>query len=617
MEIKSLSHKSLKISSRAQKQVSSFCVVLVFAVVFGTMTISSIRDKSLTVDELTYISSGYYMLATGDLSLHSGHPIFIQMFNALPLLAMDLRLPRHKTPFFEPGKYSNLENWKYGFEFLYKTNREKAEHIIFLSRLMVVLLAIILGVYVFAWAKALYGIRAGFFALFLYVFSPNILAHSRLATLEIGITALTFIAVYYFRKLMFTPTAGHLLAAGIFFGLALVSKITSGLLIPVFLLYMLLFLIYRPPDPSLSNNRTAQLPSRNLTMRISLFFGVLIIAWFVILLSYGFQDVFKPLDTFAAERAAAVSEKIHSMSGVPVNGFIGSLPVPFPASFIDAFEFQYDHALKGHPTFMMGHYSTKGWWYYHLFAFLVKVPIPVLLLSVMSFVFIISKLKSREIVSIDEYILFIPIISIFSFVSLGNIKEGFRHLIPVMPFLFVLISKLVTIKWRRKKLVVPAFVILCGWYVFSSISIYPHYLAYFNELIGGPKNGYKYFVDSNLDWGQDLKGLKNYMNENNISKIKLSYFGSGDPSLYGIDYEPLPSIGLKPPEPHMKWWYEKGYEMDCGPVSGTLAVSATNLQGLLFRNHDCFAWLDNYESVKKIGYSIFVYRIPAKADNQS
>ena len=574
------------------------------------MSISSIKDKSLTADELTLIASGYYMVKTGDLSLHSGHPIFVQLLLGLPLLTMDLALPAHNTPFFKPGNYTTLENWKYGYDFLYKTNRDKADQIIFVSRLIVILLSSILAIYIYLWARELYGEKAGFFAIFLYVFSPNILGHARLATLEMGITAFTFIAVFYFRKLMFKPQLGYLILSGTFLGLALVSKITSALLVPVYLLYMVLFVKLQPKNAVTFGNRLPKVLSGRLTSLMTMFFGILIIAWVVVNLSYGFRDVFKPIDVIAGKSSEVLSEKLYSATGVPVNRLLSILPVPFPESLIDAFKYQYDHALQGHPTFLMGRYSTKGWWYYHLVAFLIKVPIPVILILFISIFLTFRKTKSLRDISIDEYILLIPVFSIFLFVSLGNIKEGFRHIIPILPFLYVYFSKILKIEWRRKKVVVPVFVFLCGWYLISSLSIYPHYLAYFNELIGGPKNGYKYLVDSNLDWGQDLKGLKKYMVENNISKIKLSYFGSGDPSQYDIDYDYLPSIGLKPAEPQDKWWYEKGYQENCEPTHGIIAVSATNLQGMLLRNHDCFKWLKSYNPIQKIGYSIFVYDIP-------
>ena len=133
----------------------------------------------------------------------------------------------------------------------------------------------------------------------------------------------------------------------------------------------------------------------------------------------------------------------------------------------------------------------------------------------------------------------------------------------------------------------------------ASSLIHPHYLAYFNELVGGPGRGYRYMVDSNLDWGQDLKGLKKYMDRNGISKIRLSYFGSDSPSRYGIAYDWLPSFVLPIPDNQAPDLSTKGW----------IAISATNLQGVYLKNRDLFATFRSREPVAVIGYSIFVYKI--------
>ena len=149
---------------------------------------------------------------------------------------------------------------------------------------------------------------------------------------------------------------------------------------------------------------------------------------------------------------------------------------------------------------------------------------------------------------------------------------------------------------RPVKLFLVAVLVL--WLTVETVATYPHYLAYFNELAGGPANGYKYAADSNLDWGQDLKRLSRYVEENKIGKIKLDYFGGSKPEYY---------LGSK---------YEK---LDAGNPSqrhGWLAVSATLLQGGRARatkgfdqNTSYYRWLDNYEPATRIGYSIFVYKL--------
>ena len=128
-----------------------------------------------------------------------------------------------------------------------------------------------------------------------------------------------------------------------------------------------------------------------------------------------------------------------------------------------------------------------------------------------------------------------------------------------------------------------------AWYTVSGLHIYPHYLAYYNELIG-PNNGYKYAVDSNLDWGQDLKRLKFYTDKNNINSINLIYFGHAEPNYYHI--------------PYRDFWAEGKN------IKGLTAISATTLEQT--REDDggfSFQWLRDQEPVGKIGYSIFLYNL--------
>jgi hypothetical protein len=163
----------------------------------------------------------------------------------------------------------------------------------------------------------------------------------------------------------------------------------------------------------------------------------------------------------------------------------------------------------------------------------------------------------------------------------------------VLPFLFVLVGRLVS--HVRRRWVYVALIVLCAWYAVGSFRIHPHYLAYFNEIVGGPDNGYKYLVDSNLDWGQDLGNLGDYMSRNGIDEIYLAYFGSAHPTYYGIQPLPLPT--------------EEPADLQTRP-SAVYAISATYLQGGYLGDTEAFSWLRRYEPFAKVGYSIFLYRLP-------
>jgi hypothetical protein len=127
--------------------------------------------------------------------------------------------------------------------------------------------------------------------------------------------------------------------------------------------------------------------------------------------------------------------------------------------------------------------------------------------------------------------------------------------------------------------------ILCLWLVISSLRIYPHYLAYFNEIVGGPNNGHRYLIDSNIDWGQDLDGLSAYLAKRGVEDVWLEYFGMALPEKHGINSRPIP----------------------CHPVKGTIAVSVTLLEGR--KGPSCYQWLKQRVPAEKIGYSIFVYEV--------
>ena len=259
----------------------------------------------------------------------------------------------------------------------------------------------------------------------------------------------------------------------------------------------------------------------------------------------------------------------------------------------------------GNTTYFLGEVSNLGWRSYFPIVYLMKIPLAfhiltlIALLSVLWFIRRPSWLKS-----------YFPVFAILTFIGIywltsiaGNLNIGVRHLLPVFPFTILLVSGAIAnlLKQPYLKLKYLALMLLILWQAFSVISVYPHFLAYFNELVRGPDNGYKYVVDSNLDWGQDLKRLKNWVEENKIDKVYLDYFGGGNPQYYlGTKYAP--------------WWGDR--DPAEFPKGNYLAVSASFLQGgrgeaipTLPQSSGYYRWLNNYIPVTTIGHSIFIYHI--------
>ena len=120
------------------------------------------------------------------------------------------------------------------------------------------------------------------------------------------------------------------------------------------------------------------------------------------------------------------------------------------------------------------------------------------------------------------------------------------------------------------------------------------------RFVGGPEQGYRYLSDSNLDWGQDLKGLKTYMEREKLPIIYLSYFGTAPPDYYGIRYQYVAGKGnLEWPPPSDK--------VPADAARKILAISVYNLQDVSRPNDPLFRWLWVRQPVAKIGYSIFIY----------
>jgi hypothetical protein len=520
----------------------------------------SMRLKTVTFDEPRHVLAGYSYLKKGDFSLNWENPPLINVIAAAPLLFLQPKIPAH----FQ-------EKYSFMHEFLYEVN-DNADQIIFWARIPIVFLSLLLGFFVFKWASELCGTEAGLFSLLIYAFSPNILAHSRLATTDLGLSCFMFLACYRLWKFGSHPSARSLLLAGLTLGLALISKFTAVFLLPIYLGFPLvqLFLKERAGESPTRTDPQTRLPA-DLLKR-----GGTLMVYSVLIMSMGFLAI-----------GAA---------------YPFSLRTP-GKEYVEGLQWSLGHSERGHDAFLWGQISQKGWWYYHLAALAIKTPIALQIMLLLAIYVSLSRHTKKTDLYHDFFIVLPPLL-LLTAISAGSVKIGLRHVLPIFPFLFVFIGRLFEPGMKRRLFSVAA-LCLTLWYLFSSISIYPHYLAYFNEYVGGPANGYKYLVDSNLDWGQDLKGLRRYMESRNVGKVKLAYFGIADPQYHGLSYEPISDQDLLA--------LKEGRFM-----RGVFAVSANFLQGLyLAHDRDRYQWFRNHPPTAQIGYSIFVHEVDCRKERMA
>jgi hypothetical protein len=553
----------------------------------------SIRVKTVTYDEPNHLVAGYYYLKMGDLSLNWPNPPLINVISATPLLFLNL-----KTQTYDPHQSDHL----FVHDFLYMIN-DNADQIVFWARTPIIFLSLLLGFFVFRWASELYGIESGLFSLLLYAFSPNVLAHSRLATMDLGTACFMFLACYRLWKFGSRPSIGSLLLAGFTLGLALISKFSAIFLLSVYLLFPLAQLLLNGSQPR--PNSSVGTGSFKKCGELMMYAGLIIsIGLLVIIAAY--PSYLKPWYRFDETILPAVQQ---SYPNAKINEglwpLVSSIRVPgreYALGLVGLIE----HSKKGHDAFLWGRISHRGWWYYHLAALAIKTPIPLQIMFLLALGLSLglaqrNKESLRETSLHDDFFLVIPSSVILTAISFGPVKIGLRHVLPVFPFIFVFTARFFKLALERRLLSGLAFLLVI-WYLVSSIRIYPHYLAYFNEYVGGPTNGYKYLVDSNLDWGQDLKGLKEYMERRGIEEVNLAYFGTAAPEYYGISYEPISDQDLTA--------LREGKS-----TKGVFAISATFLQGLyLPDNRDRYKWLRDRTPTAQIGYSIFVYEIDCRKE---
>lgn len=557
--------RSKQSAERKRGQSGKVSRVLIFVLLccLAGLAIQSMPQKSVTYDEGIYYGLGKYILQhyrwdTEDLVLH---PPLSYYLHSIPLFifgsANIANEAREKLVLRCRGMIpitEKIEPWDY-FPLLFQ------------ARIVIVLLSVLLGFYVFKWSKELYGPQAGLLALFLYSFSPNILAHSRLITADLVLTCFSFVAVYYFWLFIKEPSRKWLLWSGVTLGLALLSKYSAILLFPIYLLIGITVLFSKIKIKSSLKvpleNLFAKKPGLRRTYTlIVLIIMIFVVSVLVLNLGYGFKGTFTPFSWYHF--------KSHFFSRWQGNRFFATFVAPVPSPYLRGIDFQEVKSEQGQGSFLAGKHSTTGWWYDYLFAFLIKTPIPFLIFLGLSLLFF-KRIRHR--VAVFECFLIIPILVLIIYFSFFNrVNIGLRYILPVFPLMHVFVSKVVRLKFKRQEIFVGTVIFLIGWYLASSLLIFPHYLAYFNEFIGGPSNGYKYLIDSNLDWGQD-------------NKLMLEYARKSK--------EP---VKINPEQ----------------PTKGKIAVDANRLQGIQGLPAfpvNRYEWLRKYEPVDNIGYSWLIYEV--------
>jgi len=539
------------------------------------LAVSSLVGDSPTMDEQNHIARGLAFLRTGDPRLSLEHPPLINALSALPLLTMpELRLPT------DHPSWERREGWyEFADLFLWQYNHD-TDRIVFLARLPILLLSMALALVGFRFAQRLWGGAAALPALVLLLFEPNLMAHGRYATTDMGGTLFAFVATFMLWRLWQSPGRWPWLrwaAVALGMGLAFGSKLSTLGFVFIWAVLALLPLYHDLPGHRwrLSLIRLLQLLTAGLAS--------LLVVWLIFGLQWGALDF--------------ISNTLQ-----PLNGM--SAPMP---TFWAGLE---QVALLGGggraASFLFGQFSEGGWWYYFPVAFAVKTPLVLIALILLAAALLLYDPQTRR----QAIFLLTAAIGFYLFVMQSALNIGYRHVMPALPYLVVLVSGLASPSLRtRGRRLIPRYALATGAVALVGVSlwVYPRYLSYFNVAAGGPANGYRILTDSNVDWGQDLLRLRKWMAEQGVASVKLGWFGSADPDYYGITYEPLPGLGR---DRFFRLWWEPPFD-PASPEPGIYAISASSLWEPPLRPEEklVYAWFREREPDAYIGYSILIYDV--------
>jgi dolichyl-phosphate-mannose-protein mannosyltransferase len=476
------------------------CIRIMLLISTLALPVVFMAGKSVTGDEIAHLPAGYSYLVTGRVLLNPMHPPLIKELCALPLRFLHPRMPLDADT-LEKRATDFTYQWPFGHQFFAQPGRDR---LVFWGRMPAVLLSFGLAIVVLNWATELWGPLGGSLALFLYAFDPTIDAHSQLVTTDVGFAFFSVLFLYTLRRYVREPDRPRLIIAGMTLGLALGAKFSGVLLVP---LAALLLATSAAFGAEAEKDREPIALMRPLAGRLlaacGTFLSLLITAYAVLWIIY-----LLPSDPF------------------------------FYLKGLYTVQADNDPHFQ---SFLMGRlYSGRELTYFPI-AWLIKTPIPSLVIIVAS---IVLFLRGRRLDRIDELFLTVPALALFVGYSLFADQIGVRYLIPCFPLFFIFAARVATATSRRGSLALGALLV---WYLAEFAAVSPDHLSYFNQIAGGPSGGVRWLDDSNVDWGQGLIQLRSYLQDHPVEHYHLCCFGCLDPKSYGVDGEPIRISGLISP----------------------------------------------------------------------
>ncbi len=564
------------LSGRANPQALFVGLLVIHAAFLACL---ATRD-SPTIDEVGHLPAGLYTWEFGRFDVYRVNPPLVRTLAALPVW---LSKPEYDWSSYRQGLTARPE-WELGGD-LMLANGEASLRYFTWARWMLIPVSLLGAFVCFRWARELYGVSAGSTALTLWCFSPTVLGYGALITPDLSAAAFGVTAAYAYWRWLRSPSMGWTLVAGVTLGLAELTKMSWVILSA---LWPVLWGIWVSRGSKVEGRDEANLdPQPSTFNQLGKLAAILVIGLYVLNVGYAFDGTLTRLGEFDfVSQGLSGNEFSHGETELGGNRFIGTRAERLPRDYVSGLDIQRWEFERGKWSFLRGEWKHGGWWWYYLYAVLVKEPWGSWCLLGLAMI-AAYRVPSSNVTWRDTLAVVLPGLVLFVLVSSQTgFNRYIRYVLPAFPFAFVWAS-------QAARLLTPAerhwWLPVCGalmWSVASSLWVYPHSLSYFNESVGGPAGGHEHLIDANIDWGQDLYELREWLEEHpQAAPVGVACQA----------YVPLEVLGMKfdsvPREPQPGWFIVSRHD-----------------------RHDrsgAYAYFDRLDPVDSIGGSLDVYHVTA------
>lgn len=630
---------------------------------FVALGLTSLLEKCATSDEVVHLLAGYTYWELGDYRVDPENGNLPQRWMALPLLWGDFKLP-------SSSDFVQRDQWELAQSFFYEVGNDP-QAMLMAGRAAMAVLAVLLGIVVYAWSAHLYGRGGALLSLALYSFSTAVLANGFLMTSDLTASLFFLLSVGAVWRMLERVTPWRVAGSAAAMGLLFVAKMSAPLVVLMGLTLMALWLASGRGLIIEAGGASRHIRdwSRQVAVMSALLALHAVAVVFVIWTFYGYRYA-------SISPSMAVQEPLTASWNAVLEE-----PLPLRAAIVaarenrllpEAYLYGQAYVLKHSQkrwAFLDGSYSEEGWWWFFPYSFLLKTSpwlfVVVALAIAAAAASRPSPSKKRPIENPwrSSFYRTAPLwvlLGVYWVTAVtSSINIGHRHILVTYPALFILCGGAV---WWFEKGRKSAWAWLLGvsllGYAAEAVWAWPHYLAYFNPLSGGSAQGYRRLVDSSLDWGQDLPGLRNWLesrglNDPSGTPVYLSYFGTGSPAWHGIKarrlqgyididlHEPRPVVELRGgyycvsasmlamvlSEPRGPWstFYEQHYQQALADFQKIAAMPPAEQQELartnarevadtanrfdVLRLGRLMAYLRHRQPDDHVGHSILIYKL--------